>query len=165
MQEPITICLIPIQGKVGAGKFAIIDPDDYERVSKHRWLMDRDGYAVTWIRTPEGRRNVGMHRFINRTPSGLLTDHINGLKLDNRRSNLRSVTNSQNQANRGPMPGTSRYKGVSRMGPRRWVAGIKVDHKRRTLGEFTSEVAAARAYDRAARKVWGDHARLNFPDD
>lgn len=165
MQEPITVCLIPLQAQRGAGRFAIIDPDDYDRVSKHRWLLDRDGYAVTWIRTPQGRRNVGMHRFINGTPTGLLTDHINGLKLDNRKANLRSATNSQNQANRAPMPGSSRYKGVTRLGEEQWQAGIKVNHKRRSLGTYSSEIAAARAYDRAALKTWGAHARLNFPRD
>jgi len=62
-------------------------------------------------------------------------------------------------------PCTSRYKGVcweERTGRR--VAQISVDGNHRRIGRLRDEIAAAEAYDEAARTAWGEHARLNFPD-
>jgi hypothetical protein len=60
---------------------------------------------------------------------------------------------------------TSRFKGVSRSG-RAWLACIKVHGgKTRSLGSFSDEISAARAYDHAASAAWGPSAFLNFPDE
>jgi hypothetical protein len=96
-------------------------------------------------------------------------DHLNGLSLDNRRSNLRQASAAQNVQNqpkrRGPGgPSHSQYKGVSlftRTG--RWRAAISVNRRQKHLGYFATEEEAARAYDRAALEVHGEFARLNLP--
>jgi hypothetical protein len=90
-------------------------------------------------------------------------DHANGDRSDNRRSNLRIATQSQNLGNSRKRAGTtSRYKGVSwHKQNKKWVAYIGVDGSLHHLGCFTSEEAAARAYNRAARAAWGDFACLN----
>ena len=97
-------------------------------------------------------------------------DHVDGDTLNNRRSNLRLATRSQNNGNRrkGPKPTSSRFKGVSlhkAKGCRRvfWAAYVTKDRHREFLGLFVEEEAAARAYDKAAARVFGEFALLNFP--
>jgi len=78
------------------GESTIIDSDDFDLVSQHRWYLN-NGYAVARI----GGKPTCMHVFlIGRAPNGHHTDHINRNKLDNRRSNLRIVTAAENLRNR-----------------------------------------------------------------
>lgn len=78
------------------GAFAVVDEDDYEWLTgMGEWHLSDTGYAVR--RTPAG--TVRMHRLVAGTPEELITDHLNGNRLDNRRSNLRTVNNSQNMRN------------------------------------------------------------------
>jgi len=101
----------PLRIKLTFGKVAIVDPEDYDRVSKYNWCAVDDGrcwYAHTFKRdgTP-----MAMHRLILNTPAGLFVDHIDHNGLNNRRSNLRLCTNRQNQQNRRPTAGgSSRYR-------------------------------------------------------
>lgn len=92
-------------------------------------------------------------------------DHINGDKSDNRLSNLRLVTPSENQKNRtarSMAAKSSRYKGVHwRTERERWVAEIHADGRTRRIGSFRSEDDAARAYNDAAMASFGSFARLN----
>ncbi len=82
----------------------------------------------------------------------LQVDHINGIRNDNRWSNLRLVTARTNQHNRistDNRPGrTSKHLGVShkKLGRRRWEASIRVDRKLIYLGRFSTEAEAAKAY-------------------
>ena len=97
-------------------------------------------------------------------PKGQI-DHINGDKADNRIENLRLCTATENNWNRGPRKGASRFKGVSidkRSGS--WVVNIRCGGPARYVGTFRCEIAAARAYDAAAIRLHGEFARLNFPD-
>jgi hypothetical protein len=90
-----------------------------------------------------------------------LVDHINCNRFDCRRANMRLVTTLQNCVNRpGNLHSSSRFKGVRWMPSRsKW----KVEIRKKHIGYFTDEVAAAVAYDVEAFKLWGDHAWLNFP--
>jgi len=86
---------VPLSG----GAFALIDDDDMALVSQYKWHVNDGGYAV-WRGIREGRRvTVRMHRLINTTPDGFVTDHINRDRLDNRKSNLRTVTQAENMRN------------------------------------------------------------------
>jgi hypothetical protein len=101
-----------------------------------------------------------MHRLILDTPKGFDTDHLNGDKLDNRRSNLRVATRQQNQANQKAHGGASIFKGVDfRHGL--WQAQIGVNYNRRFLGFFDTQRAAAQAYNEAAIQCFGEYAKLN----
>lgn len=81
------------------GKFAIVDDEDYEILSQHRWLFNaKTGYASRSTYTPP--RTVYMHRILlGVSDRGTDVDHINGDKLDNRKCNIRTATRSQNQQN------------------------------------------------------------------
>jgi hypothetical protein len=162
---------IPLHGRLAAGRVALVDDEDYELVSQHRWFIDqasrpgRDSgpYAQANVRHPDGRRTpIGMHSMITGWPQ---TDHANHDGLDNQRANLRPATGSQNNANQRKRLGcSSSFKGVylHRL-TRKWMAYISVDGQRRYLGLFVAEGDAARAYDAAALAAWGEYANLNFP--
>lgn len=147
---------------------ALIDDDDYEKLSKIKWYYRKnEGYAVGNLPSPEKGvyPKVLMHRYIMDAPKGKQVDHINGNKLDNRKSNLRIATASTNKANCGlRKSNTSGYKGVSIQKGRtkKWAAQIKVDYNRIHLGYFYTKEEAALAYNEAALKYFGEFAKLNI---
>jgi hypothetical protein len=153
------------------GKFAIVNAEDYERFGRFKWFASGPAkylYAVRAIYPEKGVKvMLYLHREIMKAPKGLVVDHINGNTLDNRRENLRLATKRQNTCNmRINKEGcTSKYRGVNwHISVKKWVARITVNRRRIHLGVFDSEVEAAKAYDEAARKYYGEFARLNFPD-
>lgn len=152
------------------GKFTIVDPDDYERLSRDKWYAAKGHntfYAIRgkWSKRERKRVEIRMHRVIMRPPADLCVDHINHNGLDNRKANLRLATYAQNVHNRKKFakPATSKYKGVSwHNSNRRWSAAIQINGKRMHLGSFHDEINAAKAYDQAAKKFHGKFASLNF---
>lgn len=87
---------IKINGVPGAGKFALVDSEDFFLLSQYSWYF-REGYAVSKIRDKE----VRMHRMVlQETDPDVIVDHINRNRLDNRRSNLRRYNAIENANNR-----------------------------------------------------------------
>lgn len=157
-------CFVPLT----QGQMAIVDASDHDLVMRHNWHADKINEAGFYVaRRLPGRKIEYLHRLLAGAENGLQVDHIDGDTLNNRRSNLRACTARQNQRNRKPWSrGTSKFKGVSwSTSGRKWRAGIKVGTKSRSLGRFTNELEAARAYDRAASEHFGEFAWLNFPLD
>jgi len=145
-------------------KFALIDSCDYSWLMQWKWRYN-GRYALRNLPRPH-RKAIYMHRAILERMGFQHfehTDHINGDKLDNRRKNLRSATNAQNQNNRGkPHNNTSGFKGVSLLQrSQKWMAQIGVDRKLKYLGCFDSPEEAALVYNRAAREYHGKFAYLN----
>lgn len=151
------------------GFVAIIDDEDAERVLAHRWRAKDEGRGAAHKSPQWYARNATtyLHRFIIGAPRGMQVDHVNGDRLDCRRSNLRLATNAQNAANRSNRGGASSFKGVSypllKSGRRKWQAMIFAAGRAKWLGYFETEEDAARAYDRAAVEAYGEYARLNLP--
>lgn len=148
------------------GKETIVDDEDYERIinSDYQW------YAIHNRKTyyAYGHRNgeyMLMHRFIMGAPSNLEIDHINRNGLDNRRSNLRLATPSQNRCN-AIYPNKTGYRGVhiDNRKNKKYRAGISINGKSKKLGLYYTAEEAAMAYDEAAKMYHGEYATLNFPD-
>jgi hypothetical protein len=148
------------------GKVAYVSEEDYERVSKYKWLCMGHGYAARSRRKDEGKKGiVYMHRFILGVEDGEV-DHVDGDRLDNRRENLRLVTHSQNLMNQKPQNGrSSKYKGVYwDEANQSWKVQIKKKNDYRILCGFASEYMASRVYDILALDSFGEYARPNHED-
>ena len=150
------------------GQVALVDDADYEELSKHKWhalwnKTTRSFYAAHTAYTNGKWKTVYMHRQILDAQSGQHSDHRNHDTLDNQRENLRCCTRSENMQNMKPMGGSSQFKGVSwHRQHAKWQATIKHAGHRQHLGHFTDEQEAARTYDTAARKLFGEFALINF---
>lgn len=146
------------------GKFALVDDEDYEWLSRWKWCAAKGGSTFYATRSP-GKRNttITMHRLIMGVSIKQLIDHINGNGLDNRRRNLRPATKAQNMMNRGPQRGNkSGYKGVHLdVASGKWIAIIKYDGRNKALGRFNTKEQAAQAYNEAAAENFGPFAWLN----
>lgn len=142
------------------GDEILFDKQDINIINLRKW--DTAGrYAKAKIKD----KTVLLHRLIVDPPANKYVDHINGNTYDNRRSNLRICTNSENQSNKHVSYGQSEYKGVSRSGDRYrkpWRATIKSKGKTISIGVFWTEEEAARAYDAKAKELFGDFAKFNF---
>jgi hypothetical protein len=152
------------------GRFAIVDPQDYPRLSRYKWRLCRTKgknvlYAERSVRLPGGRYSrILMHRQLIKAPEGYVIDHINGNGLDNRRANLRLATVAQNAWNSRKRNPRSGYKGVCFASDKcMWRAAIVCHGRRIHLGYFHSKIDAAKAYDSAAKKYYGEFAKPNFP--
>lgn len=148
-------------------KIALVDDSDFARVICYKWYAypEQGGhwYAVRDMRNNGKRQFVSMHRFILAPPPGVVVDHINMDGLDNRRENLRLCSHAENMRNHKKMLNTiSRFKGVT-WECNKWRVRINSNGKLLHLGLYESEEDAARVYDAAARKFYGEFARTNFP--
>lgn len=153
--------------KLTRGYWAIVDDDDYAVVAQHRWHARVDKHTVYAGRNAKqaggGYTTQRMHTLLTGWPR---VDHIDGDGLNNQRCNLRPASVLENNQNaRKHAAAYSQYKGVSwckREG--RWFAQIQHERNHRHLGYHASETDAAFAYDAAARELFGEFARLNFPE-
>lgn len=159
------------QIELSRGYFALIDDDDFDRVSAHAWHVrnnyDRGMYATTNLKissSPRKYETLSMHRFIMRANTGEVIDHANRNGLDNRKENLRVATRSTNAANSKHRAdrSTSPYRGVYKE-REKYRAQIRVEGKLHHLGRFVCPMEAAMAYDYAAGHFFGEFAVKNNP--
>lgn len=145
---------IPLGGKKGKDKYALVDDEDYELVSRFKWHLHSPRHLEYARASLNKGVNVLMHRLL--LPGYPLIDHKDGNGLNNQRYNIRPATRAQNNRNRRKVnPGSSKFKGVCWSKTFNcWVVNIK-------LGDFQDEIEAARAYDQAAVKLFGEFASIN----
>lgn len=147
---------IPLNGKYANGRKALVDDQDYDDLTNHSWSVGNNGYP----RCTHEQKQYLMHDFIMQPSAGMMVDHKNQNKIDNRRDNLRYVTKSQNMQNQPKTKkNTSGYKGVYYMktGKRlkRWFAKLKVDGKYYQSGYAATKEEAAALYEQLAVKYQG----------
>jgi hypothetical protein len=159
------------------------DAEDWDTIKWYRWGISfskayHDHLYATAFGVLDGDpRHIRLHRLIMDPPAGKVVDHISGKTLDNRRSNLRICSHSENARNRRrtttgaeiPFKGVKRNKGHADkaldgkpLNP--YAAQINVNNKREHLGIFATPEEAALVYDQRAKELHGDFAKLNFPD-
>jgi hypothetical protein len=149
-----------------SGAMTVVDEDDFWVFSLWEWhLLQTQGGRRYAFRNEDGRF-VYLHRAISGAEAGSDVDHIDGDGLNNSRANLRACNAKENAGNRRKNrhyrngATSSRYKGVGLAG-NGWTVRVAHQH----VGWFESEEEAARAYDDAARRYYGEFARVNFPNE
>jgi hypothetical protein len=151
------------------GRWAVVDAEDYHRIAPYNWYSQRNGKGKNLYAARKVSRDAGsrcgmqyMHRFLlGLTDRGRVADHINGCTLDNRKSNLRECSRSENSRNRRADAGNKLgLKGVSRDGKR-----FRAEIQRGRIGNYSSPVEAGLSYNAKAIAIHGKFARLNSLED
>jgi hypothetical protein len=162
-----------LERKSGPPFVCVIDTPIYSLIKGFRWSAYRAAasktyYAKTAVRKENGAQTtLYMQQFI--FPEAEEIDHKDGDGLNNRRENLRPATHSQNMSNRKKFKNkafkSSKFLGVHwREEVKKFRAYITLNRKRLNIGHFEDEIEAAKKYDEKAKEIFGDFARLNFPD-
>jgi hypothetical protein len=154
------------------GKVAVVDFADFELVRGFKWYTSAtktEGGTIYARRTirhptkPDKQSCIQMHTQITGWTS---VDHRNGNGLDNRRVNLRQATQAQNVRafRRKSSTTSSKFRGVSwHYIQRKWVTRVIINGRHKTIGCFSSEEEAARAWDSAVLNLGYLEEALNFP--
>lgn len=166
----------PVEVQLSNGMVALVDAEDAERVKRYSWSCrsNRGGYVYGASYRSAGGAwcKYQLHRWIIGAKPGEVVDHIDGNPLNNQRANLRITDRLGNSRNRRALRSVSHgFKGIYQIHNGRWAARINAGelksdgrHRKIHLGYFDTAEEAARAYDEAARKHFGEFAALNFPN-
>lgn len=154
-------------GFTSKGQEFYFDLEDYQLVSQYIWYIDNHGYVRTNINENGKRTYLFMHHLVMGVmEKNILVDHIHGYNTtnDNRKSNLRIATKSQNNINQKTRKdNSSGIKGVNKKIDRikgkeyeYWYARIQVDNKRINLGRYKTFEEAVKARKDAEEKYFGE---------
>jgi hypothetical protein len=149
------------------GQFALVDDEDYEYLNQFKWHVSphkNTKYAERGVTLEIGKYTVvSMHITLMKPSKGMDIDHKDHNGLNCQKYNLRICTRQQNHRNRRKRPNlSSKYKGVTwDKYARKWKSAITIDRKPKHLGNFSSELEAALAYNKKAKELFGEYACLN----
>src|SRR4030095_4783221 len=156
------------QIELSQNKVALVDDEDFERVNQKKWhAVESRGacYAAHSYYVDGKQHRVFLHRFLLglKPGDGLECDHRNGNGLDNRRTNIRRATASENNRNRRLFKSNkSGWTGVSwNWKYRRWQEHAIVDGRWTNLGQFTNKDEAIAARRQAEAKHYAEFAKSN----
>ena len=140
-------CLYMKEIKLTQGKVTLVDDEDFEYLNQWKWYANKIGkifyaYRSEWLKDKQVRKFILMHRLIMQVNTGLYIDHINHDGLDNRKQNLRIVSNRVNSWNR---INKSEYTGVYKH-RRKYKAIILINGKQKYLGMFSDPAEAHNIY-------------------
>lgn len=134
----------------------LFDLSDWDTVTEWSWSVDPRGYLAATV----NKQHKTLHNLLTNPPKGLVTDHINGNKLDNRRKNLRICTQRENSYNtKVSKNNILGVKGVSPTPAGKFRARIMVDRKEIRLGHFEKIEDAIKARKQAEIKYFGEFTR------
>lgn len=146
------VCLVQL-----APRQVLVDAEDLDRVCAHRWQAQRTSSKARgeywYIRHRAKGKWVWLHRVVTGAgDQGLVVDHLNGDRFDNRKANLRISTHTMNMANmKLRADNTTGFRGVCPNKHRRkWVAKIRVLGKRVNLGSYSTPQEASLVFEAAA---------------
>ncbi len=143
---------------------AQVDAEDFNRCNLDNWCINKANGVPVSIRAWTGTRFINLSNYVMNDFESEF-DHIDRNIFNNQKNNLRKCTHQQNCLNRRKSisaSSTSLYKGVDyREDKEKWRARIKVNNRQLSLGHFDSEIKAAKAYNRAAIKYFGEFALVN----
>ena len=142
-------------GYTSNGEEFYFDKEDYQKIKEYAWYLDKDGYVVT--KDADTKKMIRMHRLVMNASEGMDIDHRHRKTNDNRKSQLREVTRSQNLMNRGIREdNTSSVTGVSWHKARsKWRAYITINGKTKHLGFFINKEEAIEARLKAELELYG----------
>jgi hypothetical protein len=151
------------------GMIALVSNSDYKNLRKYHWNGIKGKSTFYATRSDRFGKNILMHRQILglKKGDGVIVDHKDLNGINNTRRNIRKCTNQQNHFNgTSRKNSTSKYKGVGwDTEKKKWVSQIMYNHKRIFLGYYKEERCAAMAYDKKAKKLFGEFSRLNLPEE
>lgn len=145
--------------KLTQNKYALVDYSDYQKLIKYKWYANKLGKTFYAFRNRSikgglKRHLIGMHNEILGNSFGKDIDHINCNGLNNQRKNLRFVTKSENQLNRGlPINNTSGMKCIGWAKDEKvWTVIVTLNNKQKNLGRFNKLSDAKRTYKEFAER-------------
>jgi hypothetical protein len=160
--EITTLDMNPLYVKInllgrGQEKQFIISIKSLDRVLSHDWYLNSSGYPFSYTAIYHS-----LHRYLlGRQEKGMVIDHINRDRLDNRLENLRVISSRENSYNRTKnINSNNKYKGVQKRG-NKYIAVITKDGIRREIPGFDTEEEAAKAYNMMAEEMFGEFAGKN----
>lgn len=146
----------------------LVSKSSLSLISEFTWYLGSNGYPITYGSKKAGRRfsrGLGIHKMLlnPQRGNGLVVDHINRNKLDNRIENLRLCTPKENSYNTS-RSSEGKYKGVTKNG-KYWNVCICKDGQKYEMKKIENEIEAAKIYDAMAEELFGQFAGKNFPDN
>jgi AP2 domain len=152
---------IPLSGDKGSGYVALVNDEDFDRVSPLAWWLSDRNPTKLQVRGAQGRTRILLSHFI--LPGHKFIRHLDGDGLNNTRENLHPLTDPENGISQSlSKANTSGLKGVWWAArDKKWMAMVSCRPKHIHLGSFPDRETAGYAYDRKAVEIYGEHAMTN----